>query len=58
MIQLVLIQSFDDEFEMPEGHHLGTQAVTGSIFMKGNSMCKLTSKRLTKYCFGKVSLYS
>ena len=34
MMQPVLIQSFEDEFEIPRGHHLVTPAVPGSVMMK------------------------
>ena len=49
MTQPVLIQSFEDEFEIPEGCHLVTTAVPGSILMKYDPKKNLTLEIQLKY---------
>ena len=50
LMQLKIIQSFEDEFEISEGHWLVTLAIPGSIWMKCDSKLKLASKRQMKHC--------
>ena len=49
MMQHVLMQSFKDEFEIPEDYWLVTVSIPGSILMKYDPTCKLTSERQRKY---------
>ena len=52
MTQPVLMHSFEDEFEIPEGHQLVALAVSGYIIMKCDFKYNLTPEQQTKYFSG------
>ena len=45
MTQTILIQSYEDKFEIPGGYHLVTPAIAGSILMKHDPNDKLIPER-------------
>ena len=49
MLQPVILQCFEDDFEIVGGHHSGTQELSVSILIKCDTKNKLTTARQTKY---------
>ena len=51
-MQPVLLQSYKDEFNLPEGQMSSYPATAGSVLTKGDMTNKLTQKEQTKYRSG------